>query len=59
MASLEMHIPWPLCVTKYRKKCITKSMLLKLEEILNQLCEQWECRLLEFNGETDHVHLLL
>ena len=46
-------------VTKYRKKCITQPMLHRLEEIFSQLCIRWECELKEFNGEADHVHLLI
>lgn len=34
-------------------------MLIRLQEIFSTLCKQWECDLLEFNGEADHVHLLL
>ena len=46
-------------VTKYRKKCFTGTMLDRLKEIVNDLCQKWEIELLEFNGESDHVHLLL
>lgn len=34
-------------------------MLNRLEEICHNLCEKWEVELLEFNGEKDHVHLLI
>lgn len=34
-------------------------MLDRLKEIITDLCQKWEVELLEFNGETDHVHLLL
>lgn len=34
-------------------------MLTRLEEIFKALMEKWEGRLVEFNGERDHVHLLL
>ena len=46
-------------VTKYRRKVITKPMLARLEEIFSRLLKQWECNLIEFNGEADHVHLLI
>jgi putative transposase len=45
-------------VTKYRRKCITGSMLDRLREIVDQRCEDWGGELVEFNGETDHVHIL-
>ena len=34
-------------------------MLDRLKEIVTDLCQKWEVELLEFNGEADHVHLLL
>ena len=46
-------------VTKYRKKCFTKPILDRLENICSQLCEKWDIELKEFVGEQDHVHLLL
>lgn len=46
-------------VTKYRKKCLTGEMLDRLKAIVANLCQKWEIELLEFNGESDHVHLLL
>lgn len=46
-------------VTKYRRKCITKPMLFRLEEIACATTEKWGGAVLEFNGEADHVHLLL
>lgn len=46
-------------VTKYRRKVITKDMLERLGEVLTATCRLWGCRLVEFNGESDHVHLLL
>ena len=46
-------------VTKYRKKCFTNEMLNRLEEIARKNCQDWEIDLVEFNGEADHIHLLL
>ena len=54
--NLNYHL---VIVTKYRHKCITKEMLLRLEVICERLCEKWACELVEFNGEADHVHLLV
>lgn len=34
-------------------------MLLRLKEIFSELCGRWDSELVEFNGEKDHVHLLL
>ncbi len=36
----------------------SSEMLNRLHEVLEALLEQWECRVVEFNGEADHIHLL-
>lgn len=54
--NLNYHL---VMVTKYRRKCITAPMLERLKVICTELTEKWDCELLEFNGEADHVHLLL
>lgn len=46
-------------VTKYRKQCFNAEILDRLKIIASELCQQWDVELLEFNGEADHVHLLL
>ncbi|WAN69804.1 MULTISPECIES: IS200/IS605 family transposase [Moorena] len=38
--------------------CLTKEMLDSLVEILRDFLVKWQCTLLEFAGEGDHVHLL-
>jgi len=34
-------------------------MLNDLKQILNTLIVKWECKLIEFGGEEDHIHLLV
>lgn len=34
-------------------------MLNRLQEIFDDTLRKWDCRLIEFKGEADHVHLLL
>jgi putative transposase len=34
-------------------------MLTLMREQLTRVCKSWRCELLEFNGEEDHVHLLI
>jgi putative transposase len=46
-------------VPKYRKKVFSKAMLDRLSELFTETCLQMDCELLEFNGEVDHVHLLV
>ena len=54
--TLTVHIVF---VTKYRRKAIDAAMLQRLGGIFTETCEKWECTLIEFNGESDHVHLLV
>lgn len=46
-------------MTKYRRKVIDKKIHDRLHEIFNETCQKWEVSLVEFNGESDHVHLLI
>ena len=46
-------------VTKYRKKIIHRLMLTRLQEILTATCQKWRSELTDFNGEENHVHLLI
>lgn len=54
--SLKYHL---VVVTKYRYKVINKEILKRLEEIsLNIFEECWDCKIIELNGEEDHLHIL-
>ena len=46
-------------VTKYRRRVFTKRILRHLEQIFKSVCNDFEAELKEFNGEHDHVHLLV
>lgn len=46
-------------VTKYRRKCLSSEILDALEREMLRLAEKWGGKVLEFNGEVDHVHLLV
>ena len=54
--TLTVHV---IFVTKYRRKAINAAMLKRLGEIFQETCSKWECQIVEFNGESDHVHLLV
>ena len=54
--NLNYHL---VLVTKYRKKVINSEILERLEYHFRRLLDGWECELSEFNGERDHVHLLM
>lgn len=51
-----MHIVF---VTKYCRKVIDSDMLPTLEKVFKSVCSKWNSELIEFNGESDHVHLLV
>lgn len=54
--SLQVHLVF---ITKYRRDVLTKEMLDRLKSIYIELSQDFNGELLEFNGEDDHVHLLL
>ena len=46
-------------VTKYRKKVLTDELLTELEKAFSSILKARKCQLIEFNGESDHVHLIV
>lgn len=46
-------------VTKYRRKVFTDAMLTYCEHTMREVCADLGAELVEFNGEADHVHLLV
>jgi len=46
-------------VTKYRKALFSPGILKYLRQVFESICEMFESELIEFNGEKDHVHLLV
>jgi putative transposase len=46
-------------VTKYRRKTLSPDLLGYLETAFGEILSAWRCKLLEFGGEPDHVHLLI
>lgn len=56
VSELKAHL---VLVPKYRRKILTDAMLTRLESVFTELMNKWEGALIEFNGESDHVHLLL
>lgn len=55
VSDLKAHL---VLTTKYRREVFTSEMLDRLDEILLLLLPKWDCQLIEFNGESDHVHIL-
>lgn len=54
--NLHIHLVF---VTKYRRSVFTKAVLEDLKEIFASDCQDFEAELVEFDGEKDHVHLLI
>jgi putative transposase len=53
---LNVHL---VLITKYRRGVITDRVREFLKEVLAKICLDFEAELLEFDGEDDHVHLLV
>jgi putative transposase len=56
VSSLNVHLVF---VTKYRRRVLTQPMLDRLGEVFDSVCQDFGAVLVEFNGEHDHVHLLV
>ncbi|WP_405634538.1 IS200/IS605 family transposase [Streptomyces sp. NBC_00056] len=54
----DLHVPL-VFVTKFRRKAFTDDMLTRCEEVMREVCQDFEAELKQFNGEEDHVHLLV
>ena len=54
--NIKLHI---VLVTKYRRKTLTPELLEYLETAFAEVLVAWRCKLLEFGGEPDHVHMLI
>ncbi|MFF5207716.1 IS200/IS605 family transposase [Streptosporangium sp. NPDC000396] len=46
-------------VTRFRHEVFTGTHLNRMGEIMRDVCADFETELREFNGESDHVHLLV
>lgn len=56
ISNLHAHLVF---VTKYRRAVFTRELLDACEEVMCKVCEDFAVDLVEFNGEGDHVHLLI
>ena len=54
--SIKLHVVF---VTKYRRKTLSPELLSYLHGAFDEILKAWRCKLLEFGGEPDHVHLLI
>jgi len=54
--NLHVHLVF---VTKYRRGVFTKAILADMRLVMASVCRDFEAELVEFDGEDDHVHLLV
>lgn len=56
ISALHAHLVF---VTKYRRGVLNDDMLTLCEQVMREVCADFGATLVEFNGEDDHVHLLV
>jgi len=56
VSNLHVHLVF---VTKHRRGALGGPILVRCREIMSETCEDFGAILTEFNGEEDHVHLLV
>lgn len=54
--ALHVHLVF---ATKYRHPVFNGRHLDRMNQIMDAVCSDFGCELVEFNGERDHVHLLV
>lgn len=56
ISSLKIHL---VCVTKYRRAVFTAESLELIEKSFNEVAKKMDFQILEFNGESEHIHALI
>lgn len=56
VTDLKIHL---VCVTKYRESVLSDEALTLIESSFREVAAKMNFQVLEFNGEADHVHVLL
>lgn len=54
--NLHVHLVF---VAKYRTTVFSKEILDELQSVFSHVCQKFDATLIEFDGENDHVHLLV
>jgi putative transposase len=54
--NLHVHLVF---VTRYRRDVLNEAMLTRCEQVMRDVCAEMGAGLREFNGDQDHVHLLV
>jgi putative transposase len=56
VTDLKIHL---VCVTKYRRSILTSASLAVIEKSFKEVAKTMNFQVLEFNGEADHIHVLI
>jgi putative transposase len=56
LSDLKIHL---VCVTKYRRPILTSKSLALIEKSFVEVAKKMDFKVLEFNGEADHIHALI
>lgn len=56
VTDLKIHL---VCVTKYRRRVFDDDGLKLIEDCFKTVAKKMNFQVLEFNGEADHVHVLI
>lgn len=56
VSDLKIHL---VCVTKYRRAVFTTESFELIEKSFNEVAKKMDFQILEFNGESDHIHALI
>jgi putative transposase len=56
LSDLKIHL---VCVTKYRRPVLTSKSLALIEKSFVEVAKKMDFKVLEFNGEADHIHALI
>lgn len=56
VSDLKIHL---VCVTKYRRAILTAEGLAVIEKSFKEVAEKMNFKILEFNGESEHIHALI
>ncbi|MGW6424468.1 IS200/IS605 family transposase [Nocardia sp. NPDC055053] len=56
ISAMHVHLVF---ATRYRRGLFTDDMLTTCEQVMRDVCADFGATLVEFNGEPDHVHLLV
>ena len=56
VSDLKVHL---VCVSKYRQKIFTSESLKLIEKSFKEVSFKMNFNILEFNGESDHIHVLI